>query len=156
MKALNIIIAVLLLVGAGWWYLHSGFSFGQPAALADGVHFGFIRSVHTAQGTIRFDDASMLTGKAAQDAAIAAGVCTQDTLNDCLPNDYYIDNPSHATVPLPLAPDATITFQTLGAETEGIKRRSVSHAEFAEHTSIRCHDARRTSHLSRRSLCSVI
>lgn len=131
-RLLNIIIAVALVAGVGWWFLQSNPHVPGAASLPEGVHFGFIRSVDTTSGMIEFDEARMLTGRAAQDAAMAAGLCTEATRSECAPNDYYIDNSSRATVSVPIASDADITLLTFHAETDGIQKRSMRLPEFAE------------------------
>jgi hypothetical protein len=72
-----------------------------PAAtLEDGRHFGFVRSVDPAAGTMEFDLAYFLSGKEADQAYQEA---TGDTGH--VPNDHFVvnDNPTLRT--LTLAPD---------------------------------------------------
>jgi hypothetical protein len=70
---------------------------GSPtaaAALEDGRHFGYIRSIDAEAQTMRFDLAYFLTGEEANDAAAEHG----DEVP--VPNDYYIvnDNPRLRTL----------------------------------------------------------
>lgn len=79
-----------------------------PPAPSSAERFGFIRSVSTAgpAATLAFDEAELLTGKAAQQAAEDEGVVEP---GETVPNDYYIRNPDKTTQTLRLANDATIT-----------------------------------------------
>ena len=87
--------------------------------LSDGKHLGFIRAFTDNNTAIDFDDAVWLTGKTAEDAAIAARLCTEGTREECLPNDYYIQNVSTKTVRVPVDPTARIIMQTWQAESTG-------------------------------------
>ena len=70
--------------------------------------FGFIRSVSTAgpAATLAFDEAELLTGKAAQKAAEDDGVVEP---GEAVPNDYYIRNREKTAQTLRIANDAAIT-----------------------------------------------
>jgi hypothetical protein len=59
----------------------------EERTLGDGRHFGFVRAVHPAEGTIEFDLAYFLTGEEADRAYQEA---TGET--GPVPNDYYVDN----------------------------------------------------------------
>lgn len=99
---------------------------------AGGVEkIGFIDGV-TTNGNygIVFDEAEWLTGEEGEDAAIAAGLCTEGTRFNCLPNDFIISNPSTATQPLEFANGIIITMQTLRMEEEGVKPTEISRQEF--------------------------
>jgi hypothetical protein len=80
----------------------------EAAPALDGRVFGYIRSVklHPDPPTIDFDDAELLTGKAALKAAAAAGALEGD---GTLPNDYYIVNEDKATVTLVVADHVKVT-----------------------------------------------
>jgi hypothetical protein len=95
------------------------------------IDFGFIRSLDTASSTLQFDDAQWMTGTPGEDAAIAAGLCTEETRSECLPNDFYIGNPDTAPVTIPLAPNLTVYMLTWNAGDAGIKRQSIRTSEFA-------------------------
>jgi hypothetical protein len=72
------------------------------AALEDGRHFGYVRSVDADAGTIEFDLAYFLSGEEANAAYQAAGGTGP------VPNDHFVvnDNPKLRT--LPLAPDVRL------------------------------------------------
>jgi hypothetical protein len=70
------------------------------APLEDGRHFGFVRAVHPAQGTIEFDLAYFLTGEEADRAYQEA---TGET--GPVPNDYYVVNENPRLRELPFADD---------------------------------------------------
>ena len=69
------------------------------AALEDGRHFGYVRSVDPAAGTIEFDLASFLSGKEANAAYHAAGGTGP------VPNDHFVVNDNPRLRTLTLAPD---------------------------------------------------
>jgi hypothetical protein len=72
-----------------------------PAAtLEDGRHFGFVRSVDPAAGTMEFDLAYFLSGKEADQAYQEA---TGDTGH--VPNDHFVVNDNPMLRTLTLAPD---------------------------------------------------
>jgi hypothetical protein len=79
-----------------------------PPAPSSAEHFGYIRSVSTAgpAATLAFDEAELLTGKAAQKAAEEDGVVEP---GDPVPNDYYVRNPDKSMQTLRIASDAQIT-----------------------------------------------
>jgi hypothetical protein len=95
------------------------------------IDFGYIRSLNTASSTLQFDDAQWMTGTAGEDAAIAAGLCTEETRAECLPNDFYIGNTDPDPVTIPLAQNLTIYMLTWNAGDAGIKRQSIRLNEFA-------------------------
>ena len=70
------------------------------AALEDGRHFGYVRSVDTEAGTIEFDLAYFLSGKEADQAYQEA---TGDTGH--VPNDHFVVNDNPMLRTLILAPD---------------------------------------------------
>jgi hypothetical protein len=70
------------------------------AALEDGRHFGYVRSVDTEAGTIGFDLAYFLSGKEADRAYQEA---TGDTGH--VPNDHFVVNDNPMLRTLALAPD---------------------------------------------------
>jgi len=78
-----------------------GASAPTPAAtLEDGRHFGYVRSVDTAAGTMEFDLAYFLSGKEADQAYQEA---TGDTGH--VPNDHFVVNDDPLLRKLTLAPD---------------------------------------------------
>lgn len=95
------------------------------------IDFGFIRSLSTASSTLQFDDAQWMTGTTGEDAAIAAGICTEETRSECLPNDFYIGNVDTKPATIPLATNLTIYMLTWNAGDQGIKRQSIRTNEFA-------------------------
>ena len=73
------------------------------AALEDGRHFGYVRSVDPGAGTIEFDLAYFLSGKQADQAYQEA---TGDTGH--VPNDHFVVNDNPLLRTLTLAPDARL------------------------------------------------
>jgi hypothetical protein len=69
------------------------------AALEDGRHFGYVRSVDPNAGTIEFDLAYFLSGKEANDAYHAAGGTGP------VPNDHFVVNDNPMLRTLTLSPD---------------------------------------------------
>lgn len=96
------------------------------------IDFGFIRSLDTKKRSISFDDALWLSGRAGEDAAIAAGLCTEETRSECLPNDYYIYNEAEIATDIPLAKNITIYMVTWNAGDQGVKRQFIKLDEFAK------------------------
>ena len=84
-------------------------------APADGNVFGFV-TLDSSPGEphvlLLVDVADLLNGSEAHQAAVAAGVITED---EELPNDVFVVD-SGATVSLPMFDDATITVQAAGAD----------------------------------------
>jgi hypothetical protein len=72
------------------------------AALEDGRHFGYVRSVDPNAGMIEFDLASFLSGKEANDAYHAAGGTGP------VPNDHFVVNDIPMLRTLTLAPDVRL------------------------------------------------
>ncbi len=95
------------------------------------ITFGFVRSMDTTHKTVLFDDALWLTGKSGEDAAIAKGLCTEDTRSECLPNDFYILNEKEVKQSLPLADTVAVYLLTWHAETKGIQREYIKLDDFA-------------------------
>lgn len=73
------------------------------ASLEDGRHFGYVRSVDTAAGTIEFDLAYFLSGKEADRAYQEA---TGDTGH--VPNDHFVVNDNPMLRTMTLAPDVRL------------------------------------------------
>ena len=107
----------------------------QSAPLT-GRLFGFVSSLRSEGGEVSviFDEALWLTGERARDAAIAAGLCTPEEPEDCLPNDYYIENASGETQDYLLLPDIRIFMETLHHDEGGayLSGEEVSLGEFRE------------------------
>jgi hypothetical protein len=89
------------------------------------IDFGFIRSLATSTTAIAFDDARWLTDAVGEEAAIAAGICTEETRAECLPNDFYILDKIKKTENLPLAPNVIVYMLTWHSETQGVKRETI-------------------------------
>lgn len=99
----------------------------------DGVYFGYIRAVEDGNTrTLVFDEARWLIGEEGKDAAIAAGLCTADAREECLPNDFFILNEATSTIPLSLSDNPIVAMQTLKMESEGVKETQISLSEFAK------------------------
>jgi hypothetical protein len=80
----------------------------DAAAIADGRHFGYVRSVDASSdpATIAFDVAEFLTGQEANDAAEADGVIEE---GENVPNDYYIRNEDESSEVLDVSPEVRVT-----------------------------------------------
>lgn len=103
-----------------------------PAVTGQRILGGFIRNVNVeAPITISLDDAVWLAGRAAEDAAIRAGRCTEANRAECVSNDFFIDNVSPLTVALLLDPKASIKMKTWKTGGVGIQEREISATEFA-------------------------
>lgn len=89
----------------------------RPAApISDGTHFGYVIVAVADDGfEVHFDEAAMLSGQAAHDAAVEAGVIEED---EDLPNDFFIANDDESLVEVPLAADALV--EVISAEDPGV------------------------------------
>lgn len=78
------------------------------APIADGEWFGFVTVGEDESGviTLGVDLAEMLSGSAAHDAAVEAGIITAD---EDLPNDYFIKNEELVSEMMHLSDDAIIS-----------------------------------------------
>ncbi len=123
--------ALLLSLGAAVWWgmVHRAVLPPVPITV---VKFGYIRSIDLATRTIVFDDARWLVGREAEDAAIAAGQCTETMRDECIPNDYFILNEATTTERLALSVEPHIAMMTLNSEEKGIQETRVSLDEFAK------------------------
>jgi hypothetical protein len=125
------IALVVLAVIAGVVYLvYAGPNVTGPEK-NENIRFGFVRAV-TTNGNygIIFDEATWLTGEEGENAAIEAGLCTEETRATCLPNGFIIDNPSSATQNLEFSTDIVIAMQTLNMENEGVKENQITKEHF--------------------------
>lgn len=126
-----------LLAGAAVLLLLAGFLFWMSRAVAPAeepadqgaIRFGFILRVDG--DTITFDEAKWLTGVEAQDAAIKAGLCSEETRAECTPNDFFIVNDATTTEAVRFATNPTIAMFTLSAESEGVRETQISKEELA-------------------------
>ncbi|MFZ2886632.1 MAG: hypothetical protein WA021_02305 [Minisyncoccia bacterium] len=120
-----LIFILVLLIGGAWitWEFMSS----DPGE----KRLGFITSV-TTNGNygIIFDKAEWLSGKEGEDAAIAAGLCREETRYTCLPNDYIIRNATVESEAHEFATDVMITMQTFNMEQEGVHDTVISRQEF--------------------------
>jgi hypothetical protein len=92
----------------------------EPAALADGRHPVYLKSVNPDRPTITFDLIQFFTGEAATKAA------AEDGEESPPPNDYYIRNVNSRLRTLTVRPDAPITVNVLAAQSTGSSTKDVS------------------------------
>lgn len=122
--------ALLLSLGvAAWW--GTADRAGAPSLPPTIVKFGFIRAIDLGSRTIDFDDARWLVGLEAEDAAVRAGLCSDERRDECTPNDYYILNEATTTERFLFSVDPHVAMMTLNASQEGIQETRVSLDEFA-------------------------
>ena len=81
--------------------------FSERLLMEDGRHFGYVRAMRGRQ--FEFDPAEMLSGDAANEAAVAAGVIEE---GDTVPNDYFIDNKDKRVTLVPIAKDPKVVIET--------------------------------------------
>lgn len=134
-KTVKHVINIILIIAALGTGYYVGFDHGWEGAMEkisyrDGAYLGFIRSIDSEKGNVMFDDAIWLSGTQGEDAAIAAGVCTEETRDECLPNDYFIENVLVKEESISLDSDIKIFMQTLYAENEGIVEREIGFEDF--------------------------
>lgn len=75
----------------------------------DGVSFGYVKQVDVDNVTITIDIAQLLTGDAANKAAIEDGVITGIGDDATVPNDYYVRNENTKLRTAPVADPVEIT-----------------------------------------------
>ena len=124
-------VVVLCLLSVAFVMRQGSTTQSESTPESSDVRFGFVRTV-TGDATLLFDEARWLTGKEGEDAAIAAGICTETTRNECLPNDFFIGNDATTTTLLVLSENVVIALLTLHMEEEGIKENLIDVAEFAK------------------------
>ena len=84
---------------------------GGSVPQGDSEVFAWVLSA--ADGTITYDPAEMLTGDAAHDAAVEAGVITEA---EDLPNDFFISNPEEEALTATLDPNGSYILLGLGTD----------------------------------------
>jgi hypothetical protein len=90
---------------------------GEPSRVfADGIYLGFIHGLYDNNTGMDFDDGVWLVGPEAEDAAIAAGQCTAETREECVPNGYFIQNDIVQDERVTVSPNVTVQMSTLGME----------------------------------------
>lgn len=94
-----------------------GTTIPTAAPLADGETFAYVVAV--AGAGVVVDQAELLTGAAAREAAIADGVIGPD---EDLPNDVYIRNADKSTATVPVADDARLTVLSFGSGGELVEK----------------------------------
>lgn len=105
---------------------------GERVQFSDGEHLGFIHTITDNNTAMDFDDAVWLMGKVAEDAAIEAGFCTEETRVECLPNDYFIHNEKEKDVRLVIDSRAIFFLQTWQMPERGeVAKREISLSDFA-------------------------
>ncbi len=130
----GVLLCGLFLAGTLLFYVEKQNVTEVPSGgLAEGAHLGFIRALYERDGlmVISFDDAVWLSGKEGEDAAIRAGLCTETTRAECLPNDYFILNEIKSDVPLILDSKIQIFMKTWEAGERGIMDKKISLTDFA-------------------------
>lgn len=123
--------AVILLVVAAVLYL----TFTSPRVSGpqggENIRFGFIKGVSTnGNYGIAFDEAEWLTGEEGENAAIAAGLCTEATRAECLPDGFIIKNDTTTTQNLEFDTGVTIAMFTLNMEEDGVRETHISKEDF--------------------------
>jgi hypothetical protein len=89
---LPIVIVATSIMFAAWWVFDYQDTPSEPPRTSERV--GYILAIESLDKnySIQFDEVALLTGEQAVAAALRTGVCTEETRDDCAPNDYFIDN----------------------------------------------------------------
>lgn len=111
--------ALMLLGAFGYLLYQEANQEVENAGIADGTYIGFIHDVDLSGSRLAFDDADWLTGTEGEDAAIRAGVCTEETRRECLPNDYFIENKLASDRSMPVDNDVVVILETFSMEKTG-------------------------------------
>lgn len=95
--------------------------------LVDGVYLGHLHAFMDNNTALEFDDVRWLSGDEGIRAAIDAGLCTQDSRDECLPNDYIITNDEVKNIRVPVQPSVRIIMQTWKMQETGeVASREIS------------------------------
>lgn len=136
-KYFYVLIILIFVVALFFWLcsLKQNAAENTPATsvgFSDGVHLGFIHAISDVGDSmlLAFDDAVWLSRKEGEDAAIAAGLCTEETREECLPNDYYILNEKKVDEMLELNANIRIFMKTWNAGEQGIIDREINLSDF--------------------------
>lgn len=125
-------IAVVVIVG---FYAVNAYIYkekqNKEIVFTDGEHFGFVREFLDNGEALDFDSAVWLTGKEGEDSAIRAGVCSETTRVDCLPNEYFIENTLKKNERISVRSDAEVIMMTWKMEETGeVKESLIPLSEF--------------------------
>lgn len=137
MKKFIYFIFIIIIAGAAFWFGGNSAvapnDMGAQPTFRDGKYLGYIHNVDVLERRILFDDAVMLNGVAAQDAAIEAGYCTEENRPECTPNDYFIKNAEVRDETVPLDPNMLLFMQTWKMEETGeVAMREIGLNDFAK------------------------
>lgn len=109
------LVCAIILIGTGFYivntYVYDQKQGDAVTPLSNGTHLGFIHAFTDNNTAIDFDDAELLTGKDAEEAAMAAGQCSAATRQDCAPGGYFIANPSPIDVRVVVDPQVEVYTQ---------------------------------------------
>lgn len=134
-KVLFWLVSCIVVVFAAFYVLHTYSNVEKQKALPqfpDGKHLGFILVLNENNSAMDVDTATWLTGTAAEDAAIRAGLCTEETRNECNPNGFFIERRDEKER-ISLDPNVHIIMQTWRMEETGeVAPREIDLATFAE------------------------
>lgn len=124
-----LILVAVIVVGGSYWFIEQGH---KTISFGDGKYLGYVHEIDAGKMVLAFDDAVWLTGKAAEDAAIEAGHCTEDTRSECVPNDYFIKNADVRDELLPLDRNLRLFMQTWKMEETGmVAEREINLTDFS-------------------------
>lgn len=138
MKSLFFLILVLIIASSIYWLKRVDLSSQpdsnlSPAVFSDGKYLGFIHAVEVGEDNILFfDEAIWLTGQKAEDAAIAAGHCTEENRSECLPNDYFIQNSQKLDQALAMDSNMVIFMKTWNAGEQGVLDKEINLLDFSK------------------------
>lgn len=135
MKKFLWVFGILVVICAGFFVFNSYIyeqKQGVSADFPDGKYLGFIHALTDNNTSMDFDDAVWLTGTDAEDAAIRANLCTEETRTDCAPNDYFIENTSQKDERVAVSSQARVIMQTWNMEATGqVADQEISLDEFS-------------------------
>lgn len=112
------VILVASLLFAAWWVFDYQAS-KAPEPLITSERVGYILTVENQEREyeIQFDEVALLTGEPAIAAALRTGACTEETRDDCAPNDYFIDDNTALATSLKLDRKPTVLLVQDGTST---------------------------------------
>lgn len=136
MKIVSSLVGLIVVLVGGFLVLNN-FIYtekqGEQVAFDDGEYLGFIHALTDNDTSLDFDDALWLNGEAAQNAAIETGLCTEETREECTPNDYFIKNEIEQNEHLGVSPYVSVVMQTWRMEETGqVMAQPITLTEFSE------------------------
>jgi hypothetical protein len=115
---LPVVIVGASILFASWWVFDYTDSFSSESTITT-ERVGYILAIEAQEKgyAIQFDEVALLTGGEAVAAALRTGACTEETQDDCAPNDFFINDNSALATSLQLHKKITVVRIQEGTST---------------------------------------